>query len=166
MENALLENNKVYIDFLNQIKNTASRVTIVLLNKDKTPSNDFIKTIENEIKVLPFDEATKKRGNSGTTIYRFFNPEGIMNYLFRIENFFSIEKTLLDEDYRTKIKNYRLKIIPNEIGFSNVVIHDSSGDLICETITHEGQLFINTKKYPHLKKFCINNLKDERYYFQ
>ncbi len=164
MENAILENNGEYISLLNDIEPDIFRITITLLNKDKSPSKQFLEKLEKILNNAPREKAIKKRGPAGSVVYMFYKSTDIISFLYTLDNFFVLEKELLDEDYRTRIKNYKLIVVPTEIGFSDIIVHDKDSDLILQTITHEGILFLNVAKYPSLKRYVFEESRKDRYY--
>lgn len=161
MQAITLNSSEQYKKFLDAVVPHTYRISVFLLHKDKTPNQNFLKTLDNIASSLNYSKGGKRRGYSGSTEYTLPVSKEIINLFYKLDNLFEISKTLINEDHRTGVKNFKLKVIPGDIGYSDVFFFDREGDIIFQTITHEGTLLINGDKYPTLKTFIKEYPHDE-----
>lgn len=161
MQAITLNSSEQYITFLDAVVPNTHRISVFLLRKDKTPNECFLKTLDSIASSLNPSEGGKRRGYSGSTEHTLPVSKEIINLFYKLDNLFVISKTLINEDHRTRVKNFKLKVIPGDIGFSDVIFFDREGDIIFQTITHEGALLINGDKYSTLKTYINEYPQDE-----
>lgn len=161
MQAIVLSNSNQYKKFLNLVIPYTRRISIFLLHKDKSVNQDFIIELDNIVSTINPSNGGIRKGYSGSIEYTLPVNQEIINLFYNLDNLFEITKTLINEDYRTRKKNFKLKVVPGYIGYSDIVFFDKQGKVIFQTITHEGTLLINGDKYPDLKDFITKYRNDE-----